>query len=304
MFDILKVINEIGFVTKTIHEYKDLKIVEADNCIKNISVSKYLFCHLSKTDFTMLIERTYADFEDILLRNVFYTLEGDLSWNLYLIIVLNNEDYENIDNSIIIQFEKKDKFARKMVVSTKQFLNVIPIGKSVLANKGKTDINPVNEWINILEKDEMGFCIDQYSSIKFQNFLSGKNVGSDIRKGTAGKIDVAGENHKIDKISIKENFRSHCYGKDIDIDLGDVNLLYGPNGSGKTSLLEAIELVVTGNVRKRQKDNSADIKEDLKSGISLILENSHSLDIPESPAVRKKRESTYYQNRASMGKIR
>lgn len=300
MFDLMKGISDVGLVVTKSHEFNNLQIKEADNFINNISVSKYLILNISIDEFNLFIEKElYAEFENQVLKNVFYSLEGDLSWNLYLIIVLNSDDYEKIDKDIIVQFEKNDRFARKMVISENQFWNVIPIGKSVHSDDGRTDINPVNEWIDILTQDGMGFCLDDYSSRKFQNFLSGKNVGADIRKGLTSQREVTTGNHKIDKISIKEKFRSHCYGKNKDIEVGGVNLLYGPNGSGKTSLLEAIELVVTGNVRKKQKDNSADIKEDLDSGISLTMENGLTWDIPDKSLTRKKRESIYYQNRAS-----
>lgn len=65
-----------------------------------------------------------------------------------------------------------------------------------------------------------------------------------------------------------ENFRSLAGRWEVPLD-ADVVLVHGPNGAGKTSLLSALELGATGNVRFLSKDAQLDQ--------SLILNRSFSL---------------------------
>lgn len=46
-----------------------------------------------------------------------------------------------------------------------------------------------------------------------------------------------------------KGFRDFCFD-DVDMDFGQINLLYGANGSGKTSVLEGIEYALTSDVRR------------------------------------------------------
>ena len=66
----------------------------------------------------------------------------------------------------------------------------------------------------------------------------------------------------IARLFIK-NFRLF---KELDLDLKKENLLItGPNGSGKTSVLEAINLLIS-----RKSVRTRDLKECIKEGLSLI----------------------------------
>lgn len=300
MIDFEELIINTGLIITKVNEYNGQKIYEADNLINDICNSKYLIMNTSRHILEEMLDvENYIDYENKVLKPVFYNAKGDLSWNLYVIIVLDEKDYGTINKDIVIQFEKNDRFARKMIVSIKQFLDVIPIGKTVHSDSGKIDINPVSDWIDILHGEGMTFCLEEYSNPKYLNFIKGKNVGSDVKKGKVSKSEEETDVHKIETIRLTDVFRDHCYGKNRDIDVGTVNLLYGSNGSGKTSLLEAIELVVTGNVRKKIKKDNQNVEDDISSGIVLGMEGGDIWEIPTKSSIRKKRETSFYQNRES-----
>ena len=58
---------------------------------------------------------------------------------------------------------------------------------------------------------------------------------------------------RIKKLCIK-NFRG--IGKKVDLDMdADIIIIYGPNGTGKTSIIDAIEWTITGEVERLWKEN-------------------------------------------------
>ncbi|MFB6355301.1 MAG: AAA family ATPase, partial [bacterium] len=69
---------------------------------------------------------------------------------------------------------------------------------------------------------------------------------------------------KINDLKIHE-FRSWCFDRE-SLDFKKINLIYGPNGSGKTSILEGLELALTGNIHRA---NSIDRKHE-EEGNDLI----------------------------------
>jgi energy-coupling factor transporter ATP-binding protein EcfA2 len=58
----------------------------------------------------------------------------------------------------------------------------------------------------------------------------------------------------IKSLSLR-NFRS---AREIDVDLADITVIHGPNGGGKTSLLEALELVWAGTSQRKPSTVSAE----------------------------------------------
>ena len=80
------------------------------------------------------------------------------------------------------------------------------------------------------------------------DFLSGKGENEEQIVPTANSVHAAGRGHPLKSLDIKK-FRVHpAVGERT---FGKVNLIRGANGSGKTSLLEAIELGLCGGIRRQ-----------------------------------------------------
>lgn len=284
---------------------EECTVISANYLYEKKVVSKYIFINLDYTQYKKYIVDTTQyrnNIEKIYLEPTFFDLVGDLSWNFYLVCVLPNEEYKKISSEELVKFEKNEKYARKLVINEIYFDRLIPVGKVVIGNSTNKIIDPIDDWNKELNENGMSFCLDAYSKEKLIGFLDNKNIEFNncseqtftISEGKSYEYD------KIKQINITEQFRTHCFGLNRKIEFTDVNLFFGANGSGKTSLLEAIELIMTGQIRK---NNTGDIdndfyNDDLSSSISLQMKNNNKIMyIPNDISERKSRESVYYQNR-------
>ena len=99
---------------------------------------------------------------------------------------------------------------------------------------------------------------------------------------------------QLHELTIPKGFRPHCYPKDWSIPLVSANVLYGPNGTGKTSLLSAVEAALTGENCGITRE-PADV-----AGLQLMLETDQgerTVEPAKDEGERKKRERQWYQNR-------
>ena len=280
-------------------------VVIANYTFQNKVLSKYIFIYLNYPQYKKYIidkELYKKIIEEKCLEPVFFELEGDLSWNLYFVCVLPSGEYEKIASEELVEFERNEKYARKLVINEMHFNNLIPVGKVITGDSTKEIVDPIDDWYKELNENGMTFCLDTYSKYKIDDFLKGKDAESEnnydltLISNEENKIHSL---YKIKRLIITEQFRPHCFGLNAELDFGDVNLLSGANGSGKTSILEAIELVMTGQIRK---NNTGEIDNDiycndLKSDITLQMEGNETVYIPNDIRERKSRESRFYQNR-------
>lgn len=87
---------------------------------------------------------------------------------------------------------------------------------------------------------------------------------------------------RLTKFSVS-NFRSICGKIDLDLD-APIVLIHGPNGSGKTSLLAALELGLTGSVNSLQRGNA----ENLDNLIHMGAEHARINLSCKHPDIKKK----------------
>ena len=230
----------------------------------------------------------FLAFERNLLENAFFSSKGDERYNLYLIFIVN-------DNSNIYRFAdvaKDFKYARKIILNqeeAKAFFGELLFVKrendeafildAVGRNQNLKNLSEsvkyaeqslekevflflnMSEYKDITKNVEKIRAIMRKSDTLEKIFHTSKAVSKVERRKQKTK-----ESCKIDfikSISIK-NFR--CYETKENIEFAKVNLIYGENGVGKTSLLEAIELGITGTNKWSEERNEG------KSLIEVLCE--------------------------------
>lgn len=218
----------------------------------------------------------FEEFECILLEDSFFSSAGDTRFNLYLILSVKTESSLLYSSAIRGDF----KYARKVILKEEEledfFVNTFPLqrekeiircgekkgnreitdelcklGKDVLEVVNQeistniritsTNLNNRNLKINNKILDLLMLCS------RFERLFLEQN-----KKEPQGKIQKNTEDYRIQEIrKVRiENYR--CFDKPCQISFGKVNLLFGENGVGKTTLLEAIELGITGINRKNE----------------------------------------------------
>lgn len=246
--------------------------------------------------------KEFQQFEMQLLENEFFSSTGDERYNIYLIFIVS--DTTHILNNIDVQNDFL--YARKIILNESDaedfFITLFPLkrrnGESGLSATGDirqkevrlklqqyakicidllykemeirsfiTQLGKKKKNLNILSSE---FITSLYMCMNFDN----ENSKSRNKKGKHVNSLFHLENYDIEKIvSLKvENYR--CFKECCEVNFKKVNLLFGDNGVGKTSILDAIELGITGF------DKDVDQTEKKKISIEINCQNAKNKIVP------------------------
>lgn len=187
-------------------------------------------------DLSNAVPEDFESYQEQLLSDAFYSSPGSTQWNYYLFLLndtISPEDRKKI--------EENDRYARKFVLSEKTFEDFFHIE----AAEQSLQSNIITVWKTALDAADLQEVYGQetYTSVfdRFCNNQTKKNKVLPARnvQNTAERISF------IDRISLKDNYRRYPSPR-RDFGFGKVNLVQGINGAGKTSLFEAIELMLCG----------------------------------------------------------
>jgi DNA repair exonuclease SbcCD ATPase subunit len=177
----------------------------------------------------------FSDYQEKLIADDYFNHPGSLQWNYYLFLLQDSVNKELRDN-----IEKNDKYARKYVFTENDFADFFKLEKSA----GGATINVVGQWKK--ELDAVGLY--QVSTKAAVN----KSVDDFFKKEKnppvippVVSVPAVEKWKNISHLKLHNTYRPYAI-KQRDYKFGSVNLLRGSNGTGKTSLLEAIELVACG----------------------------------------------------------
>ena len=172
---------------------------------------------------------------------------GQSSGMVYIIYILDG----NSDNIPIQVIESNKIYGRKYVFSEDETITFINgIVKNTEDELGT--VSPVQEWDRILREEHLTGCLTEaYAAKKVDEYLSGHRFDADYMLDD----DYVSLTHSVVpqvkwvKSLDTSGFRDFCFGEKI-MEFGQINLFFGANGSGKTSVLEAIEYALTAEVRR------------------------------------------------------
>ena len=167
----------------------------------------------------------------------YYNNPGPTQWNYYLILM---QDAEQSEAKRKKEIENDDKFARKFVFSESQFFDFFDIKH----NADLADLNVIAQLKQ--ELDKVGLQ-EVYSSLTYAEIMRRFESDTSEKTVAASKQSVTkdpGSINRINYLHLQENYRPFPLIKEFNF--GSVNLIQGKNGVGKTSLFEAIELMISG----------------------------------------------------------
>lgn len=196
---------------------------------------------------------TLAKYQDQVIGKHYFDGEKSLQWSNYLYFITSKNSLESgkvRDARILI--ERDRNYARKFVISEEELYSVLKPPATV-----QTESTPHNNILNIWMECLSNAGIDR--AILIDNDLPSrlKQIedfadAMDTRQ-KAPKPIANGKKEPIIRSLRLETFRA--YPKKRDYKFGTVNLIFGANGSGKTSLLEAIELLYCGKNKRNPNIN-------------------------------------------------
>lgn len=221
------------------------------------------------------------DFEELqykYLAEEFYKNEDSLQWNIYLLFI-NSTINEELKSKIL----SNDKYARKLIFRESEFLDYFE-----LENSNQTSLpDIVSEWKNELKSADLQEVYSEATYVDaVDNFIKNSTI-KEVNAGVTGNLTNTLIVEKISNINLKENYRDFPMVRNFDF--GSVNLINGVNGSGKTSLLESIELILTG------RSNRNNDKNEETGSIGAILNNDiEEVYTPNDIGKYKSRDIKWY----------
>lgn len=192
------------------------------------------------------------DFQERILGDDFFGSPGDLRWNKYLYIVAgpksrSDEGFEKAKATI----ESNKEYARKRVVSEEELEALLGTTQHFIPNNAGKDFNVVGEWEKRLAAADLDELLDRPTRkdvVERIGTRSAKRIPVADRTLTLNPSDALLSQKWLASISI-DRFRPVHDGKSYKF--GQVNLIVGANGTGKTSLLEAVEYFYCGHNRRQ-----------------------------------------------------
>lgn len=225
----------------------DIRGFECHFCEAKFSDEKYIIVYQKDTHIRDIIdkEEAWSDFQRELYRE---DIRQDNSKAMVYIVYILDDNSDNIPIQVI---ESNKTYGRKYVFTEDETITFINgIVKTTSDEIGA--VSPVQEWDRILREEHLTACLTEpYAAKKVENYLSGQRFDADY----VHDDDYSTMKHsKVPQIKWVKSlettgFRDFCFDKKT-MTFGQINLFYGANGSGKTSVLEAIEYALTSEVRR------------------------------------------------------
>lgn len=214
----------------------------------------------------------FEKFERLFLEDAFYNSRGDTRFNLYFVLIVNPTSHLLSNSSIRRDF----KYARKVILMEDQleefFIKTFPLRRKneIGYSPEKRGNREIIDGLHKLIKDALSISQQEIytrwwcaksnrKNIRFDEKTyeimalcnrANRLIGETDKKEPLGKTQLSASNYIIQKIEEIKINKYRCYNKQCLIPFGKVNLLFGENGVGKTTLLEAIEFGITGVNRK------------------------------------------------------
>ena len=248
-------INKAAFVESLKWRYPALEEV-SDVLLRGVDIYEgrpYAIRYFDLSDEIVSVASHLNEYQERILGTSFFdpTSKSDLRWNHYVYFLTSSDvstDEARSKAKAVIETDRE--YARKLVLTLTELRAVLD---ARLQETGvpSLPLDPLAEWTKALEKHDLGFVVDEALQVPavVRNIAKGERHGLQ-RPPVAPVLDEA--EREVAKDSLKKliigQFRWYPLRKEYDF--GTVNLITGVNGVGKTSLLEAIEYLFCGKVRR------------------------------------------------------
>lgn len=272
----------------------DITYCIAEHHINKNRFLKYYIMDLTAEDNNRCLEwkslEEFQEFQDMLLEAEFFSSMGDERYNIYLIFIVSNQ----MSALAGLDIQNDFQYARKIILQESEvenfFIHLFPLvrksGENDFSVPGAIRQKEVRKKLQQYTREGISLFNKEFDVYYFTIQNSNKKKPSDImspelfqmlylcmtfdeeeakhkdKKEKAASSLLPVENYNIKKIThLKvENYRH--FQEPCEIPFKKVNLIYGDNGVGKTSILNAIELGITGYNQgiKKEKMKNTDIK--------------------------------------------
>ena len=264
-------------------QFADVQQIE-DSIIrftKKADQKPYAVCYLDFTEDLPRTQEKLNKYQDRVVGRYYFDGRRSLQWSNYLYFVANEELLANSEMRQAKELIERDRnYARKLVIMEEELDSILSPITDVTPNTAP-ETSILSIWTERLVNAGIDGAILSDKTMPARIELIEKTTLEPKPKSqpTKQKLSVK-EAPFIKSLELKKYLK---FPLERRFNFGSVNLIVGPNGSGKTSLLEAIELFYCGR-NKRNPDS--------KSSYELIVELVDGLIKP----VNDKRKASIFRN--------
>ena len=197
--------------------------------------------------------RDLANYQDSLLGKDYFSPAAapDLRWNYYLYFVTSQPNWADATlANARAKIEADRHYARKHVISEGELESLLAV-RQFADELRPAPPDPLKVWTEVLGDHDLSFIIDDSLQVPavVRKIEAGEPMGLGALPSTP-QLTEAEDDATSSFLALLEivEFRPHPSQRKFSF--GDVNLIAGANGSGKTSLLEAIEFLFCGQNRR------------------------------------------------------
>lgn len=200
-----------------------------------------------------VVERSLhlQQFQEHLLGADFFSPQGDLRWNSYLYFLAGPKSTsDGAFGNAKSQIEADRHFARKFVLSEEDLLWRLGDRPQTQTNDPAKTADAASTWEELLRAGALASLLQQQPRTTTLDLIASGDAfraeGARAPQVARKELDVLATG-LLRKLTVG-SFRRVNKGQSFEF--GDVNLIVGANGAGKTSMLEAIEALYCGHVRR------------------------------------------------------
>tara|TARA_R110000765_G_scaffold9911_3_gene30867 strand:+ start:57337 stop:60399 length:3063 start_codon:yes stop_codon:yes gene_type:complete len=276
--DNLEQILPYGYVVKNFNDVEQVAKIEHN--FGDTLVSKYVID--LKSDYSDI---DIQEYQEKFISKDYFDTDGNAQWNYYLIFVR-----ESFNTDAKRAIEKDESYARKFVFTSEELRDYLRYQQSDV----EKDEDVVTRWkqqLTAVELQEV-FSDEPYNQA-VPRFVEGKAKKLDELSSIDSK-PIDSEDFVLERVknlNLRDSYRD--FPEKRNFALGKVNLITGPNGVGKTSLMEGLELVITGN---NSRNISADKQNDCVAAEYSSNGQSVSDTYTNSLTKYKARDYFWYNN--------
>ncbi|MBN8791027.1 MAG: AAA family ATPase [Stenotrophomonas nitritireducens] len=206
--------------------------------------------YIDLSDTIVERSRNLAKFQEELLGESFFEGEGNQRWNSYLYFWAGPKSKKDADfQEAKARIEHDRHYARKFVLTEEDLLNRID---DISRSRPKTVVSDdaLTRWSEQLRQTSLDVVLEQKPRAQLLRLIENGEafvpVTPAVPKSRSKTIDPLGTG-VLRSLQVA-NFRTGV--RTGPFSFGDVNLIVGQNGSGKTSLLELIEALYCGRISR------------------------------------------------------
>ncbi|MBI4931835.1 MAG: hypothetical protein HY841_13820 [Bacteroidetes bacterium] len=274
--------NIIGNKFKNIIEVPHHKILKAEYQPDKKTAAVFYF------DYDETLPKDLNEYQEKYLVSDYYNNPSYLQWNYYLIFL--RDAYDPVSKKII---EQNDILTRKYLFKPEEFKKFFEYKKT----EKEVQKNIVVDWVKKLNSVDLNevYNAEPYTEA-IDRFVNEKVLKEEEYVQPEKQNSQGLHLNYINEIKLTDNYRQYPIGERNYV-FGKVNLIDGVNGVGKTSLLEAIEMLLCGkSIRNPAYNETAG---SIRGFYNLErVEDEYS---PSDNAKYRERDLLWYENDYSRG---